>query len=390
MSNNSHFFDKQTLSSKIKASIISEYFPQYALIITSKHTPRKVGYYDLFAGPGKYRDGNLSTPLMLARNCVKNNFLRNIVWFIFNDKEYCDILKKNFTDEFPEGSFHHKVHFRNKEVGTCEKINDFLIQDTMENGKNECPALLFIDPFGYKNIDTKIIAKFLQYWGNEVFIFVNTKRINPALENDKFDSILKELFPCSYDQTKKGIRTKRTVAERLQFIIDALGEEYRKLVPIRRNEKIYYTAFRFQEEDSKTTSHYILHLTKSPRGYDLIKQIYTDFANVGTIFDGINTYTFDSKKHNDTSLDLFDSNEENVDLLKEEIYDEFKGQTLTAFELFERHQTNTLYSRTHYTKALRKLVEEKRALSKFNDNRNHKVSVLLNNECEITILDGRN
>ena len=35
----------------------------------------------------------------------------------------------------------------------------------MVNGKNECPAVLFIDPFGYKNVDTNIIAQFLKYWG---------------------------------------------------------------------------------------------------------------------------------------------------------------------------------------------------------------------------------
>lgn len=388
MSDNSDFFDKQTLSSKIKASIVSEYFPQYALIITSKHKPKKVGYYDLFAGPGKYRDGNISTPIMLARNCVKNSFLRNKVWFVFNDKEHCETLKRNFLEEFPTGTFTQTVHFRDKEVGTWEKINDFLTQNTVENGKNECPALLFIDPFGYKNIDTKIIATFLQYWGNEAFIFINTKRINPAFENEKFDLILKELFPTSYEKTKRDIRLKSTVPERLQFIIDALGDEYKRLIPKKRNENIYYTAFRFQEEDSNTTSHYILHITKSSRGFDLIKQIYTDFANVGTVFDGISTYTFDSKKYNASSQDLFDYNEDNIDLLKDEIYNKFKGQTLTALELFERHQTKTLYSRTHYNKALRKLVEENKATSKFKDIAQHKVSVLLNNNCEITILNG--
>ena len=41
----------------------------------------------------------------------------------------------------------------------------------MEKGKNECPSVLFIDPFGYKGIDTTILSTFLNYWGNELFIF---------------------------------------------------------------------------------------------------------------------------------------------------------------------------------------------------------------------------
>lgn len=377
------FFERQTISSRVKARIVAEYFPQYALIISTKHKPCKIGYYDLFAGPGKYEDGNPSTPILLARNCASNEFLRNKVWMVFNDKEYCEALKQNFTAEFPEGTFAKKIHFRDREVGECQGINDFLVKSTMVNGKNECPAVLFIDPFGYKNVDTTIISKFLQYWGNEAFIFINTKRINPAFENEKFDSILRELFPSSYEDTKRNLRLQRSVSERLQFIIDALGREYQKLVPTNGREPVYYTAFKFQEEDSQTTSHYILHITKSRRGFDLIKQIYTDFANVGTIFDGVNTYTFDPKLANSTSLDLFDTKSENIDCLKNQLYNTYKGKTLTAVGIFESHQINTLYSRSHYTEALRRLVAEGKATAYFTDGQNHKVSVLLNEYCII-------
>lgn len=379
----SNFFEKQTISSRVKASIVAEYFPQYALIISSKHKPAKIGYYDLFAGPGIYDDGNPSTPILLARNCARNDYLRHTVWMIFNDKEYCKALEHNFTSEFPTGTFSQKVHFRDREVGECKGINDFLTKNTMVNGRNECPAVLFIDPFGYKNVDTEIIAQFLQYWGNEAFIFINTKRINPAFENEKFDPILRELFPSSYDETKKSLRQRRSVSERLQFIIDSLGREYQKLLSNNGRSTVYYTAFKFQEEDSVTTSHYILHITKSRRGFDLIKQIYTDFANVGTIFDGVNTYTFDPKLTNNSALDLFDTKSENIDQLKEQLYNAFKGRTMTALAMFESHQIKTLYSRSHYTEALRRLVAEHRANAHFTDNRNHKVSVLLNDNCII-------
>ena len=82
----SNFFEKQTISSRVKASIVAEYLPQYALIISTKHKPSKIGYYDLFAGPGKYEDGNPSTPILLARNCANNEFLRSKVWMIFNNR----------------------------------------------------------------------------------------------------------------------------------------------------------------------------------------------------------------------------------------------------------------------------------------------------------------
>lgn len=147
---------------------------------------------------------------------------------------------------------------------------------------------------------------------------------------------------------------------------------------------LYYTAFRFQEEDIDTTSHYILHLTKGKRGFDLIKTIYNDFANVGTIFDGVNTYTFDVKQVNNPINELFDVKAMNIDKLKQQIYANYKGRTLSAFDLFEEHQTTGNYCRKHYTDALRSLEEEGKLTAEYTDQKQHYVSVLISKECILT------
>jgi three-Cys-motif partner protein len=372
-----NFFEKQTLSSKVKASIVSEYFPKYCSIIIKKHVPEKIGYLDLFSGPGIYEDGNPSTPILIARNCHKDETLRNKVWMVFNDNHYSEQLKENFLKEFPEGTFANKPHFGHSTVGESKEIDDFIVKNTCKGRYNEQPSVLFIDPFGYKGIETETLSKFLSYWGNELFIFINSKRINPALENDKFEQPMRCLFPNSFDTVKVEIRKKRTVSERLQFIIDNLGKEYSALL----NSHVYYTAFKFQEEDIETTSHFILHLSKNKRGFDLVKQIYNDFANVGTVFDGVNTYTFDVKKITNPVEELFDTNSENIDALKNMLLEEYKGRIITSYDLFEEHQQNCLYSRSHYVKALRRLVEEGAVESEFTDGKNHIVTVLLSKDC---------
>lgn len=372
-----NFFEKQTLSSKVKASIVSEYFPKYCSIIVRKHVPEKIGYLDLFSGAGMYEDGNPSTPILIARNCLKDEDLKNRVWMVFNDKCYSEQLKENFNKEFPEGTFKYKPHFGHSTVGESQEINDFIVKNTCKGRFNEQPSVLFIDPWGYKGIETNVLSQFLSYWGNELFIFINSKRINPALENDKFEEPMRCLFPHSYDKVKVEIRNKRTVSERLQFIIDNLGKEYEALL----KSRVYYTAFKFQEEDIETTSHFILHLTKNSRGFDLVKQIYNDFANVGTIFDGVNTYTFDVKKITNPVEELFDTNSENIDALKNMLLEEYKGRTITSYDLFEEHQQNCLYSRSHYVQALRRLVEDGAINSEFTDGKNHVVTVLLSKDC---------
>lgn len=375
-----NFFENQTLSSRIKASIISEYFPKYCRIITKVHIPERIGYFDLFSGPGKYEDGNDSTPLLIAQKCYNDPFLKEKVWMVFNDNTHSKQLEYNFTHRYPYGTFAFKPHFGHSTVGENDEINKFITRDTLKNKKNECPSVLFIDPFGYKGIDTTLLSKFLYYWGNELFIFINTKRINPALENEKFEPLMRCLFPRSYDYLKNHIREKAFLSERLQLIIDSIGDEYEKLI----GSKVYHTAFKFQEEDIETTSHYILHLTKSQRGFDLIKQIYNDFANVGTIFDGLNTYTFDVKKIANPVHELFDVKSESIDTLKDKIYNSFRNKTISALDIFEEHQKGELYCRSHYTQALRRLVSEGKASSKFIDNKKHNVSVLLIKECIIS------
>lgn len=376
-----NFFDNQTISSKIKASIISEYFPSYCKIIVKKHPPKEIRYIDLFSGPGIYKDGNPSTPILIGRYCMQDEFLRKNVKMIFNDNQFHKELKENFENEFPKDTFSKTIHFGRSTVGENKRINEFLIKSTHKisgkQSKNDFPSLLFIDPFGYKGIETKILAEFLKNWGNEIFIFVNTKRIHAAIENDKFEELMYDLFPNTFQKLKLDRRFKATVPERLNLIIDKLGEEYK----IHLGNNVYYTAFKFQEEDSEATSHYILHLTKGLKGYELIKQTYTNFANVGTIFDGVNTYTFDAKKYGKEINELFDLSLQNIENLADKIYNKYKGKSITALSLFEDHHKNELYSLPHYRKALRKLVEDDKIIPTFTDNKRHSVSVVMSKDC---------
>lgn len=371
------FFEKQTISSRVKASIVSEYFPPYCKIITRKITPKEIRYIDLFAGPGVYDDGNASTPVLIGRHCKSDSFLRQNVKMIFNDNVYHGSLEANFLREFPDGTFAKKPHFGKSTVGENHEIVKFLVKSTHNGSINESPSVLFIDPFGYKGIETRILAEFLKNWGNEIFLFVNTKRIHPALENDKFEGLMNDLFPTTLQKIRKDRRFKSSVAEKLSLIIDSLASEYESIL----GGKVFYTAFKFQEEDIDATSHYILHITKGVKGYELIKMIYNDFANVGTMFDGINTYTFDAKQFANPTDELFDMNSLNIDKLKDELFSTYRGRRLSALSLYKEHHPKTLYCHNHYTQALRRLVEEQKVSSIYTDNKDHKKSVLIMDQC---------
>lgn len=380
---NKDFFKQQTDSSRIKATIISEYFPSYCKIICKRHVPRKFGYYDMFAGPGMYEDGCLSTPLLVASKCYKDAFLRERVWMVFNDMVYGDVLRENFEANFPIGTFRYKPFFADRVFGEWPKIDEFLTKNTMEGFYNECPSLLFIDPFGYKHINTSVLAKFLTYWGNEVFIFVNTKRLNAAFENDMFQEDLKFIFPATYQTIKNEKKLiDGTVEERHVFIIENLGKEFQKVL----NGRVYYTAFQFREEDQQTPSHYLLHITKGAKGFELVKQVYNQYANVDRVLGDYVTYTFDPKKITENTIDMFgnDFKQANLDALKEQLLEKFAHQTISAEDLFNIHQKECLYARTHFTSALRQLFQEGRIDAEIRDDKNHREKVLIIKECIIT------
>lgn len=383
MSDNSHFFDSQTLSSRIKASIVSEYFPQYCRIISKFHTPEMIGFFDMFSGPGVYKNGQLSTPILVGQRCQEDSQLANLVWFVFNDMKYGKDIEDNFTSFFPIGTFKHRPFFADRTFGENERINKFLTKNTYKNRRNERPSVLFIDPWGYKHINTPILADFLKSWGNELFIFINTKRLNADFEKDISQNNLQIIFPRTYDKLKAEKRLQGSVEQRHKFIVDHLGKEFEIIL----GKRIYTAAFQFMEEDQTTPSHYLLHITKDAKGYELIKQVFDRYANVHRTFNSNHiTYTFDPKKM--PPLELFDEQfkQENIDFLKIQIKRDFNGQTISALQLFKIHQKDSMYAERHYRIALRQLANNGELEVCYTDHGNHKVSVILNDCCILKFL----
>jgi len=376
-----NFFYKQTASSRIKASIVAEYFPRYCNII-NKIPQKEIRYLDLFSGPGMYDDGNFSTPLLIAKACAEDPKLTQIVHLFFNDNKYSDQLKSNFDKHFPSGTFSFTPRFANKTVGESEQIYKYLTRESTLT-KNPYPTLLFFDPWGYKGIDTLALAKFLEHWGNEIFLFVNIKRIHAAIENDKFDELMQLLFPSTISRIRRDRRYEAvSVYDRLNLIMSNLAMEFKSAV----KDKLYHCAFKFQEEDSNATSHYIIHFTKHPKGFELVKQIYYDFDNIGANLERDNTYTFDAKMMDSKQNSLFVFGDLNIASLSKKLEIEYKGKTLTAKQLFDEHNVQTKFCGSHYAKTLRDMVEKGKVKATFTDNVNHKVSVLLTDTCKIEFI----
>lgn len=106
---NENFFKETREQSRVKSEIIEKYFDTWARIITATqdraHVPgreRRIGYIDLFAGPGRYEDGAISTPLRILQKAVSNPTYQERLITIFNDKDedHARLLQRAIA-EFP-------------------------------------------------------------------------------------------------------------------------------------------------------------------------------------------------------------------------------------------------------------------------------------------------
>ena len=92
------FFDESKEQSLVKATIVSKYFCAWAKVLISqvKNRGKKLAYIDLFAGPGRYKDGSKSTPVLVLETAIANEDMRQMLVTIFNDSnpEHAESLKK--------------------------------------------------------------------------------------------------------------------------------------------------------------------------------------------------------------------------------------------------------------------------------------------------------
>src|SRR5436190_1108248 len=83
------FFVERADQSQVKALIVSQYFDIWSKIIApnTMRSDGKLAYIDLFAGPGRYEDGSVSTPLMVLGKAVANANVSAGLVSMFNDKD---------------------------------------------------------------------------------------------------------------------------------------------------------------------------------------------------------------------------------------------------------------------------------------------------------------
>ena len=346
---NVHFFEESKKQSEIKSDIVSKYFDVWAQVIIStqnrygQHHDKKIAYIDLFAGPGRYSDGTISTPLMVLEKAIEDEQLCKCLVTLFNDKNEAN--SNSLEDAIKRLPGVEKLRYQPK-VQT-EKVGEEIVK--MFGEMRLIPTLLFVDPWGYKGLSLGLINSVLKDWGCDCIFFFNYNRINMGLNNDAVREHMNVLFGEKRADNLRQHLDRLTPQNRELTIVEELCQAIRKTGPR------YVLPFRFRDDRRSRTSHHLIFVSKHFKGYEIMKDIMAKESSDSE--QGIATFEYNPADEQQSFLCEFTRP---LDDLGDMLLREYAGQELTMYEIYEQHSVGRPYIKKNYKKILLQLEEQGR------------------------------
>lgn len=338
--NGSSFFDESQEQSQVKAEIVAKYFWAWAKVIipSQKRRGNQIAYIDLFAGPGRYKDGTSSTPLLILERAIRDPDMREMLVTLFNDKDSNNTQTLSQTIEsIPDVTLlKNKPQVYNEEVG--EEIVKMFEQMRL------VPTLFFVDPWGYKGLSLRLINSVLKNWGCDCIIFFNYNRINMGLHNGAVEEHMNALFGKERaDKLRPQLELMRPF-EREMTIIEALAEAIKEM------GGRYVLPFCFKNVQGNRTSHHLVFVSKDVKGYEIMKEIMAKESS--TTEQGVPSFEYNPATRSQSLL--FELSRP-LDDLEGMLLDYFAGRKMTMLEIYDQHHVGKRYIKSNYKSALSKL-----------------------------------
>lgn len=338
------FFDSQTEQSEVKTEIVRKYFWSWASVMIGVQRRKKkdedisIGYFDLFAGPGRYEDGTKSTPILILEEALTRKGIAQKLFTLFNeaDSENYELLQEEIANIPNIKLLKFQPQITNREIGDS-------FADVINNIPNLPPSLFFLDPWGYKDISLKLIEAVLRSFGCDCIFFFNYSRVNAAITNRVLSKNLPSLFGENRFATLQEEIRGKNPGQRQNMIIQALKDALRQF------GGEYSIEYFFKDGHGTKTSHFIILTSKNVKAYNIMKDIMARESSGKT--QGVPSFGFNPRDSQRQQQLMFQF-EDPIENLAKELLAKFKGQAINFEELFNTHNLNTTYVRANYRDAL--------------------------------------
>ncbi len=332
------FFEHPTESSRVKQRVVVDYFISWANVLARN---RIVEYADLFAGPGNYKNGEKSIPLIITERVIRDDRLKKWVrlWFNEGDRKYASQLKSNILSLPGVNTLAHPPRFTARMVDRSFGSHQFSV-----------PTLVFADPCGYKGLSLRMICNALAGFGNDCLFFFNYRRINMKLSYPLMDGSIDEFFEAERaDSLRKEIAGLKP-RDREGAVLSAIRTAVEGCAGIP-------VVFAFRSREGGGTSHHLVFASKHPKGASIMKRIMN--ACSSQVVDGVGSWDFNPKAGDPSPLLLFSP----LDQVCDRLLEVFAGRTLTFGQLLHEEVRETQYTETNYRDALLRLESEFRIIT---------------------------
>jgi three-Cys-motif partner protein len=340
---NTSFFDESREQSLIKAEIVAKYFWAWAKIMIprAKKMQQKIAYIDLFCGPGRYKDGSKSTPLLILERAIQDPEMRERLLTLFNDVDSTNTHSlQQAINSLPDLD-----SLKNKPVVLNEEVGEEIVQEFERT--RLVPTLFFVDPWGYKGLSIRLIGSLIMNWGCDCIFFFNYNRINMGLRNTAVETHMNALFSKERADALRLTLNSKPTQERELIIVEAIAQALKEI------GGEYVLPFRFKNETGKRTSHHLIFVSKHVLGYTIMKDIMAKESS--TTEQGVPSFEYNPAT---ISQPLLFELSRPLDHLADMLIEEFAGQTMTMEEVFNRHHIGKRYIKKNYKDILLKLEAE--------------------------------
>lgn len=309
-----------------KHHILKRYLEAWAPILLQRKSSEGVLYIDGFAGPGKYAGNEPGSPIIamksLINHTLKTNFKGKIsFYFIEQRKDRAQHLEGLIKKDFPELPEDIVYKVSNGEFN--QKIKE-LLDRADELRKNLRPCFCFVDPFGWNDLDYNSLGRIMKYPKAELFITFMAGFLNRFKESEPHKDSMTRLY--SDEQIKRMKDQHLTGDDRQKLILRMFVDNLKEHIKEYTTEKILDFSFSAYN-GSNNLSYYLVHLTKSCKGKEAMKEAMFNVKKDGNY--SFTDFDFDPRQTSLVSYfeeDLWVSNAAN------DVFEYFKNLFQTKFK----------------------------------------------------------
>ena len=336
------FFEERGDQSAVKANIVQKYFAAWANIIlpsTQKFGEGKIAYIDLYAGPGRYKDGAASTPLLVLQKAIENPKISGALVALFNDMDQ----NKTQTLQAEINALPGIQNLKYPPTVNCNPVD----KDAEEYfAKTQIiPSFTFLDPFGYKGLSLKLVNGVIKDWGCDCVFFFNYNRISLGISNPMVQDHMTALFGDTRAAQLKARVEGARPALREQMILEELTQAIKDM------GGKFVLPFRFRNDRGRLT-HHLIFVSKSFKGYEVMKQIMASASS--TADQGVASFDYSPA---DESMPLLFELTRPLDELEGMLRNEYAGKVASMIDIYESHSIGRSYLSKNYKEVLKKMEE---------------------------------